>query len=87
MNEVAMSSPPRHPWLKKLFPSKWVDLPEAPAQFKDVMFINSTWVLDWKDRLRVLISGRVEMRAKVVCQNEVGDSRAASEFWAIDPFE
>lgn len=68
-----VSGPPR-PWYARFFPSEFCDLPEAPAVFKDVLDIRIYITLAWKDRLRALISGRIVAHARVVCENEVGDS-------------
>jgi hypothetical protein len=81
------SVPPRKRTIfDRLFPAKYVDLPDAPSEFKDVLHVNSRWTLDWKDRIRVLLSGRVETRVKVVCENEVGATVSRSEYWAVNPF-
>lgn len=85
--ECMMAAPKKRTMFDRFFPARWVELPEAPAEFKDVVCVHSTWNLDWKDRLRVLFSGRIKCQMKIVCENAVGATMPASVYWAANPFE
>lgn len=64
----------------KLFPQKYVDLPKAPATWPDVLHSDTTIVIDWKDRIRILLTGRAVLRSKTITQNIIGDHIQGSEF-------
>lgn len=62
----------------KLFPSRFVPLPEAPAHFKDVLECQTCSVLDWLDRLRVLVTGKIVVKTRTVTEHTIGQSVTSS---------
>lgn len=62
----------------KLFPSQPCPLPEAPADWQDVLFVTTVVHLNMLDRLRVLVSGRVKVETRTVAQNLLGATATAS---------
>ena len=75
--------PTRLTLMDKLFPSRWCELPEAPATFKDCLHLDLTIGISFPDRIRLLFSGRAAVRIKCVCENEVGSSVASSVFYPV----
>lgn len=56
----------------RIFPVRWCELPEAPAEFKDVLEVQVGVGLDIKDRLRLLLTGKLKVRVRIVCEEKVG---------------
>jgi hypothetical protein len=58
----------------RLFPYKHCDIPDAPKQFGMGDCINHTVRADlsFVDRLRVLITGKIEVESKIVTEHVVG---------------
>ncbi len=71
----------------KLFPSRGCPLPEAPPHYADVLHVNTLAVLDWPDRLRVLLTGRLVVRTRVVTEHTIGGSIASSVVYVALPSE
>lgn len=76
----------RDRWRARLFPFTPCDLPEAPATFKDVLVTKTRTELSWADRLRILVTGKVEVEVRVVTEHAVGETRTksvlrAGRFW------
>lgn len=71
----------------KLFPSRHADLPEAPANFADVLEVRVDVGLDAMDRLRVLLTGKLHVQTRVVCENRVGDTRSNSMAYPVLGFK
>lgn len=69
----------------RFFPAQYCELPEAPATFKDCLCVDTIVVVDWTDRLRLLVSGRLMVKHKVICENEVGSNVVASVFYVLPP--
>lgn len=57
----------------KLFPTNYCELPNAPAIWEDVLIINTLVYLDWKDRIRILLTGFIRIKTKTVTKNKIGD--------------
>ncbi len=55
----------------RLFPSQHCDIPDI-GNMRDCVITKTTVDLSLMDRLRVLISGRIEVTAKTATGNEVG---------------
>lgn len=56
---------------RKLFPNTYVDSPELPGM-KDVMVSYTRVHLSFLDRIRVLISGKIEITTKTATENVIG---------------
>jgi hypothetical protein len=69
----------------KLFPPEHCPLPEAPPTHQDVIHMNCYGELSILDRLRILITGRVKVEAKIVCQNIVGDTVPLTKINPLPP--
>ncbi len=78
-------APDSRTWFQRLidrmFPSEWCELPEAPASFEDVLHVSAGTRFSLIERLRVLATGRVEMRARIVCEKAPGATIANSVFY------
>lgn len=70
-----------------LFPMTYCELPEVPSEAatKDCVTVHSVTKFSWADRLRVLISGRVETVSRTVTQHEVGHTFTKSECFPLGP--
>ena len=55
----------------KCFPAFHCDLPEAPFSFREVITLQLKTELSFTDRIRVLVTGKLVTRVKVVTENEV----------------
>lgn len=55
----------------KLFPMEICEIPDVPA--KDCVIVRSTFTLSLSGRLRMLVSGRVEVETKTATENVVGE--------------
>ena len=62
----------------KLYPSRYCELPEAPASYEDCVVTKTVAVLSLLDRLRVLLSGRFVVETKTVTEHKVGACITAS---------
>lgn len=71
----------------KLFPYPHCELPEAPAIFKDILEVRVDVGFSAVDRLRVLLTGKVRVRARVVCENKVGRSISSSVAFPVLSFK
>ena len=75
-------------WQEKLgwilFPSNHIDLPEMPNR-KDGLICHVTVQLSWLDRLRMLISGKLEVTAKTATENVIGANVTATGVSVIPP--
>ncbi len=81
----------RRPWTWKdklrckLFPPQHCGLPEAPPTHKDVLVCRVTSELSWRDRLRVLATGRIRVESRTVTENLIGRHITRSVFSALPP--
>jgi hypothetical protein len=71
----------------KLYPSRYCDLPTAPKEYRDVLVFNSVTRFGFLDRLRILVTGRVQTRAKIVTQNTIGYTVSDAVCYPIPPFD
>lgn len=71
----------------KLFPRTHCELPEVPpgTTTKDCITIHTKCGLSIADRIRVLVSGRLEVTTRTVTQNEVGQSITSSACFPLGP--
>lgn len=60
----------------KLFPVERCEIPDIPA--RDCVIVRSRYRLSLLARLRVLISGRIEVETKTATENIVGACESAS---------
>lgn len=60
----------------KLFPLDSCEIPDIPA--KDCVIVRSNYHLSLLGRLRVLISGRIEVETKTATENFVGNCESAT---------
>lgn len=67
----------------RLFPYQHCELPEAPANWPDVVHVTTIASLSFVDRLRVLASGQLRVDTRTVTENVVGDSRTSSVAFPI----
>lgn len=69
----------------KLFPSVYVDSPELPGM-RDVMVSYTHVNLSFLDRIRVLISGKIEVTTKTATENVIGKVSTNCGFSARPPW-
>lgn len=69
----------------RLFPWNHCDLPEAPATHKDVLICRVISELSLRDRLRVLVTGRIRLESRTVTEHVIGDHKTKSAFMALPP--
>ena len=62
----------------KIFPFIPCPIPESPPSFQDVVITKCRSDLSLIDRLRVLITGKVETETRIVTENMVGQHRSNS---------
>lgn len=70
---------------RRLFPYRHCELPDAPAQYVDCMTIRTVVVLRFIDRLRILLSGKLEVTTRTVTENKIGEHITASECYPMPP--
>lgn len=63
---------------RKLFPWLPCETPKAPATYKDVLIMRVSCELSFADRLRVLVTGRIEIESRTVTENEIGNHETES---------
>lgn len=56
----------------RLFPARHCDVPPAPAAFKDCLNCVTEVQLSWRDRLRVFLTGRLVVQARIVTEEKIG---------------
>ena len=61
----------------KLFPNSYTEMPEIP-DMRDGLVCGITVTLSWLDRLRILISGKMEVTAKTATENVIGANVTAT---------
>lgn len=57
---------------RKLFPNVHIDFPETKFKAEDGISITTTVMLSWLDRIRTLVSGKLQVTAKTTTENEIG---------------
>lgn len=74
-------------WLERLewavFPSRLCPLPDAPAAFRDVLHSHVGVTLGCLDRLRVLVTGRLVVKTRIVTEHEIGRTRSGSVVYPV----
>lgn len=68
----------------RLFPARHCDIPDKPGM-RDCVVTRTTADLSFIDRLRVLVSGRIEVQAKTATENVVGAHATNAEFSVRPP--
>ena len=67
-------------------PAAPLDVPEEmPGYVPGSMSINCGVRLDWRDRLRLLISGKIRIEIRVKTNVEVSNLKSFMRFWAAPP--
>lgn len=63
---------------RKLFPVTPCEIPTVPnpADFEDVLHVIVKTEFTWSGRFMLLLTGRLEITAKVLCQNECGNTKS-----------
>lgn len=80
-----------HQWTRRerfmfwLWPKNYKALPKAPRSHKDVLTVRTVCVLGFIDRLRILVSGRLFVESRTVCENEVGQMATAVTMFVLKP--
>lgn len=74
-------------WLFPSYPTNRMARMEEkdPFQVRDVIRTSTVCHLDWKDRLRVLISGRCQVEGYIRCENTVGAVDSVADFNVLPP--
>ncbi len=67
----------------KLFPARYCELQSAPAEFKDCIVLKIGIGFSFLDRLRVLVSGKMKIETKIVCEHAVGGNIASSVAYPV----
>lgn len=87
VENVAMCASDPHPirsWFRrKLFPCRHVFAPAAPGDWKDCITMHTVCELSLLDRLRVLLTGRLEVTTRTITENEVGRSVTAADSYVL----
>lgn len=68
----------------RFFPSRHCDIPDKPGM-RDCVVTRTTTDLSFLDRVRVLISGRIEVQSKTATENVIGDHATNAEFCVRPP--
>lgn len=82
MDNVAQVSPnpsPIRSWFRrKLFPWKPVYAPDVPGDWRDCLTSHTYCELSIGDRIRVLLTGRIEVTTRTLTENKIGNTTTAS---------
>lgn len=73
---------------RRLFPSKFVDVPEPDGKIKgygEVIVCKVIAELSFMDRIRVMLSGRVAVDLKIACEYAVGETKTNAESYPLPP--
>lgn len=73
--------------LHRMYPQRAVGMPALPGglKMKDGIVVITEINVSLKDRIRILLSGRAEVRALTACQNPPGQVATTSVFNALPP--
>lgn len=84
---LAFSPTARQKLGRRLFPAAYSEPLEPSSGFEpsDQIFLRVDTYLSWPDRLRLLVSGKVRVDARVVTQQAVGQHAAVSSFNILPP--
>lgn len=62
-----------------LFPRRYCDQPKfAGYIYPEMITIRTRVVLDWKDRIRVLVTGNLLIETRTACEHVVGNTQTQS---------
>lgn len=70
----------------KLFPYRRAKLPSHHGHFAGFSTTSIIMDLDWKDRIRALISGQMEIEVRAFTENNPGEISSFSTGYVIPPF-
>lgn len=73
--------------MNKLFPRKHLNIPDLTTDmvWKDMVVSDVTVNVDFKDRLRTLIAGKIMVRVITKCQNAPGKMDSDAVFFVLPP--
>lgn len=71
---------------RRFFGYKHCFAPDAPGHFKDALHTTVCCGFDWKDRFKILLSGKVVVKTVTVTENAVGDSVTSSLAFPVAEF-
>jgi hypothetical protein len=91
MTDYAFVAADQRPWLQRLverlFPGKWNEPPEDLEGFApSYMVTEVVAVLDWKDRLRVLVSGKLNVSTQTKTDVVVNKMDSKSAVYVLSPY-
>lgn len=85
-NETAMAIQPSITWRikQKLFPQHGWEWSEKRGKFMEERGNKGTHVevftyFDWRDRLRVLLTGSINVRVTIACENDPGRTQSIAQ--------
>lgn len=89
-NGACVSSDPRPWWLRLIhnrFPRTPLAIPEddIPGYAPSYMMVTTEAHLDWKDRLRILVSGKCRVDTRIYTDVTVNRSQSESCFMVLPP--
>lgn len=80
--------PPKRRLIDRIYPHHYCDCPEPDEIIRgagDVINVEVEVRLDWKDRLRTLVSGRLFVQARVATEKPCGATKANSVCYPLAP--
>lgn len=70
----------------RLFPGQWMEAPEDLIGFADRYIMSEvTTIFDWKDRLRILVSGAIRTTTRIKTDKPVVDLQSESVCYVLQP--
>lgn len=69
----------------KLFPQKHVDFPALKGTQRDGIVCRTVTHFSIIDRIRILVSGKVEVTTKTSTENELGENKTCGEAVVMPP--
>lgn len=57
-----------------LFPRRHIEFADPPEGFKGGLYVTTWACLDWRDRIRVVLTGKLRIDSRVWCQHEPGNT-------------
>jgi hypothetical protein len=64
--------------MRRLCPWRPCPVPELPSKWVDVLTVVSRCEVGFWDRVRILVTGRLEVESRVGCENLVGQTKTES---------
>ena len=74
-------------WRKMGFHHHHPEMSEEGEKFPGWIMLQSVSHIDWRDRLRILVSGRILFKAEIRCDVPVGETISAAALSVIAPGE